>query len=220
MTKTGAAARPALEPRSQPFMNWVQANTRLVTIATVGVAIVALGGWLYARSNSIKAQRADQALVRAEQTLSSGNAPLAQTDLQKIAVQYRGAPAATQAAILLAQIHFDKGEYQKGLDVLKEHEGKTGPFAPVVDALMGDGYEQVGKHQEAAQHYLEAADASRFDVERASYRASAARAFSAAGKYDDAKRLWGELAADPTGPLAAEARVRLGELMARTTSQS
>jgi hypothetical protein len=37
----------------------------------------------------------------------------------------------------------------------------------------------------------------------------------AAGKPAEAKAIWTELAADETGPMAAEARVRLGEITAK-----
>jgi hypothetical protein len=37
----------------------------------------------------------------------------------------------------------------------------------------------------------------------------------AAGKIEDAKAIWTELAKDETGPMASEAKVRLGELLAR-----
>jgi hypothetical protein len=36
-----------------------------------------------------------------------------------------------------------------------------------------------------------------------------------AGKTEEAKAIWTELAKDETGPMAAEAKVRLGELLAK-----
>jgi hypothetical protein len=47
------------------------------------------------------------------------------------------------------------------------------------------------------------------------YIASAARDYTAAGKTDDAKKIWSALAKDDQSPAAAEARVRLGELEAK-----
>jgi hypothetical protein len=40
----------------------------------------------------------------------------------------------------------------------------------------------------------------------------------AAGKSEEAKAIWTDLAKDETGPMAAEARVRLGEITARPMS--
>ena len=45
--------------------------------------------------------------------------------------------------------------------------------------------------------------------------ANAARAYTTAGKLDDAKKIWSALAKDDQSPAAAEARVRLGELEAK-----
>jgi hypothetical protein len=40
----------------------------------------------------------------------------------------------------------------------------------------------------------------------------------AAGKADEAKAIWTELSKDDTGPMAAEAKVRLGEVSAKPMS--
>ena len=53
-------------------------------------AAVALGGWLYTRAQAGKEVRAEQTLRRAEQSVAAGNAPLAQTDLEKLATGLGG----------------------------------------------------------------------------------------------------------------------------------
>ncbi|MEA2764240.1 MAG: hypothetical protein QOK07_644, partial [Gemmatimonadaceae bacterium] len=55
----------------------------------------------------------------------------------------------------------------------------------------------------------------KYPVDKAQYQAAAARDYMAAGKPEEAKALWTELAKDDTSPLAAEAKVRLGELLAK-----
>jgi thioredoxin-like negative regulator of GroEL len=52
-------------------------------------------------------------------------------------------------------------------------------------------------------------------VDKAKYKAAAARDYMAAGKTEEAKAIWTELAKDDTKPEAAEARVRLGEITAK-----
>ena len=51
-------------------------------------------------------------------------------------------------------------------------------------------------------------------MDKAKYQAAAARDYMAAGKAEEAKAIWTELAKDEDQPEAAEARVRLGELTA------
>ena len=74
------------------------------------------------------------------------------------------------------------------------------------------GYEELKDFTAAAEQYKQAAEATRFPADKAQYQASAARTFAAAGKFSEAKAIWAELAKDETSPMAAEARVRLGEL--------
>jgi hypothetical protein len=57
--------------------------------------------------------------------------------------------------------------------------------------------------------------ATEFPVDKAKYQSGAARDYMAAGKTEEAKAIWTELAKDDTSAEAAEARVRLGELTAK-----
>ena len=51
-----------------------------------------------------------------------------------------------------------------------------------------------------------------FAADKDVYAADAARALTLAGKVEEAKKLWSELASRRESPVVAEARVRLGEL--------
>jgi TolA-binding protein len=62
--------------------------------------------------------------------------------------------------------------------------------------------------------YQAAADESKFQSVKDLYLADAARVLQVAGKNDDAKKIWEELASRPDSPSTAEAKVRLGELSA------
>ena len=75
------------------------------------------------------------------------------------------------------------------------------------------GHEGAGRFADAAAHYRRAADLTRLPDERDVYLANAARAYQAAGNKTEAIALWRRLI-DSDGTQAAEARVRLGELMA------
>ena len=81
--------------------------------------------------------------------------------------------------------------------------------------LEAGGYEELKDFVSAAEQNKIAARETRFPVDKAQYQADAARDYMAAGKTEDAKAIWTELAKDETGPLAAEAKVRLGELLAK-----
>ena len=216
ISDTSPARSAVASDRGRDLMDWFQVNSRYVVIAAVVIAVAAAGYWFYMRSQQIKTINAERSLVQAEQSLQSGNTALATSDLQRVVTRYKGTAAGTEAAMLLAQTHYNAGKYQDGVKVLEEVSGKAGGSEASLQSLIGDGYSQLGKAADAAKAYERAADAAEFDTERAYYRAKAARSFTAAGNVNDAKRIWSQLATDEKAQaVAAEARVRLAELTAK-----
>jgi predicted negative regulator of RcsB-dependent stress response len=96
----------------------------------------------------------------------------------------------------------------------------SGPYAASIKGLLGDAYIQLGKPAEAAAAYEQAALATALPNERALLMSKLGRAWYAAGKNDKARETWQSLAAQQASPsLAAEARLRLGELLATTQTK-
>jgi predicted negative regulator of RcsB-dependent stress response len=187
---------------------------RPAMFALIGAAVLAGGVALYNRSKATNAARADQALFEVQRSLGSGNAALATADLRKLVTRYDGTPSAVQGSMLLAQLLYDQGKADEGLKLLRELQGERAArdYRAAIASLIAAGLEQQGKPAEAAREYERAAEQARFEVDRANYRADAARAYMMAGNKDAARKIWSELSAEPAGPVAAEARVRLGEL--------
>jgi thioredoxin-like negative regulator of GroEL len=197
--------------------DWLQLHSRQVSWAAIGLVAVVGGGWFYARSQSLKAERAERAFSSAEQSIASGNLPLAESDLRKMITRYDGTPASMQAQLVLTQLLYEEGKYADGVAALKTAVPKLGSskdFGASAHLLMASGYEQMRKFADAATEYEAAATAARFDPDRQRYQSSAAESYLLAGRKDDAKRIWTVLAADSKGTVAGEARVRLGELLA------
>lgn len=209
----GAASRPTFEERSESVFGWVNDHWRHLLGGAAVVAALAGGVALWDRSEGMKSERAERALIEAQRSAVSGNLPLAQSDLQKVVDRYSGTPAEDRARIALAQVLYDQGKYGEGI-------AKLGPAADSktagasAEALIATGYEEQGKFKEAAEHYDLAAARAAFEVDRATFRANAARAYARAGNAEAARKIWSELAQDPNSPVAAEARVRFGELSA------
>lgn len=215
-TETATARAAVASDRVRDFMDWFQINSRYIGIGAAVVAVAAAGYWFYLRSQQIKTVNAERSLMQAEQSLQSGNAALATSDLQRVVTRYKGTSAGTEAAMLLAQTDYNAGKYQDGVKVLEEVSGKAGGSEASLQSLIGDGYSQLGKTADAAKAYERAADAAEFDTERAYYRAKAARSYASAGNVNEAKRIWSQLATDEKAQaVAAEARVRLAELTAK-----
>jgi predicted negative regulator of RcsB-dependent stress response len=217
MTRTGASARPpvAADRDADSFAEWAQLNLRAIVIGAVVVLLALAGWWLYRTNERAQAAQAETALSRAQQALATNNVPLAMTDLQRVVNGFSGTPASRDAALLLAQLHYDRGEYQKGIDVLRTVADEVeGAVAAPIHVLIADGQLELQQYEEAARSYLRAAEETPFELEKANDSASAARAYTAAKNVEAARAIWRELAEDETSPVRGEARIRLGELTA------
>jgi len=209
--------------RTETLMDWFQLHSKQVGWAAVGLVALAVGGWFYIRSQDLKAERAEKAYFTAQRAVVAGNLPLAESDLRKMVSRYEGTPAAMQASLVLAQVMFEQGKYQQGIDELKRSEDKIGgsaEYGSAVHLVLAGGFEQLKKYSEAAAQYEAAAKAARFDADRQRYESLAAAAYLDAGNKEKAKALWTALGADSKGAVAGEARVRLGELTAAVAPKS
>jgi predicted negative regulator of RcsB-dependent stress response len=216
MTTPNLPASKRYGADEESLTEWFMLHKREVTWAVVALAIIVGGVWFYERSQSLKAQRAEAAYFQARQSAVAGNLPLAVSDLQKVATRYEGTTAGTQAALTLAQMLYDQKKFKEGLAVLKKAEAKaSGDFRPSIHVLEAAGYEEQKDLTTAADQYKLASEVTRFPADKAEYQAAAARDYMAAGKTDQAKTIWTALAKEDTGPVSAEARVRLGELEAK-----
>jgi hypothetical protein len=219
MTGIQADSQPSTTDKLQDLLDWARNNSTLWMVATgvlvAGVLVYLFVGRLRLNTNN----SAERALNSAKQSLNSGNLPLAQSDLEKVYSRYGSTPAGVEAALLLAGLDYDAGKVQDGVSLLQKAAG-TGAAAnqqSTILALEGDGYAQMKKLGEAAKQYEAAAAATTFETEKAALRAKAARTYQQAGDTAAAHKLWAALATDPaTTTVAAEARVRLGELTAQT----
>ena len=213
MTTPNVPPRKKYGADEESLTEWITVHSREVTWGVVAIAVLVGGVWFYERSQDIKAQRGETAYYQARQSAAAGNLPLAVSDLQKVVTRYEGTQAGAQAALSLAQALYEQKKYKEGIDALKKAESKTPKdFKASLHVLEAAGYEELKDFTAAAEQYKQAAESTRFPADKTQYQASAARTFAAAGKVAEAKAIWAELAKDETSPMAAEARVRLGEL--------
>ncbi len=193
-------------------------STRKREFAIGAVVVVALAGGLllWRLSSNQKNERALAALADATNTLYSGNRPLGESQLQTVAERYRDTAPGIEAAMVLAQTDFEEARWADGLKILDAVKGSGAieNFKAPIDGLVAGGYADMKKYDDAVKSYQAAADESKFQSVKDLYLADAARVLQVAGKNDDAKKIWEELASRPDSPSVAEAKVRLGELSA------
>jgi predicted negative regulator of RcsB-dependent stress response len=207
------------QTQSDSILEWIQSNTRLLTIGASIVVVAGAGAWFYSRYQENRLQSSAKVLMEARRSMGAGNAALAQTDLKRVIDNYGGTASGAEGAMLLAQMHFDQGKHADGIAVLeKAVDDAPASMKPTLRALLADAYAETGKLKEAAETYEAAAAATELAGEKSTFRAKAARTWGTAGDTARARTIWAELAAEKNGAVAAEARVRLGELVAKPVS--
>ena len=216
---------PATSPnadRVETFLDWFRVNTKLVGVGAAVVVAAGLVYWVIQREGVNKEARAFRQLQVARQSVEQGNLPLATQDLTRLVQSAGDTRSGVQASMLLAQVHFERGEHQKGLEVLDRAAGDAddeGTKAAIL-ALKADGQMAAKQFDQAAASYQQAAEEARFDGQRALFLAARARALTAGGKAQEATQAWTELATNPAyASVAGEARVRLGELTAKAATR-
>ncbi len=216
MSNTGITPSTAsgLEPESVAEM--LQTYQKQIIVGVIVLVAAGGGFWMWRRSAEIREGRAGEAYQAAESAFASGNMPLAQTELEKITGRYAGTAPGTQAAMLLAQVHFGQGKYDEGMRVLEAASSKApAPLKAGIQALMGAGYEGSAKPAEAAAAYGKAAELSQFDIDRDMYRMEQARILAASGDAAGAGKIYLEIGQREDSPFAGEAKVRHGEQQAK-----
>ena len=205
----------ASQPKAESFVDWFNINSRMITTGAVVVALAAFGFWFVQRTALNAAVNSDRQLLVAKQSMNAGNAALAEADLKKVVDKYGDKPAGAEAGMLLAQLRLDKGDFPGAVAGLRDLASKvsSGPNAAQVRGLLGDAISQSGKPAEAAGEYERASGLSAGPNEKQMWLSKAARAYVAAGNAVQARKLYEALAAQSeNAAVAAEARVRLGEL--------
>jgi predicted negative regulator of RcsB-dependent stress response len=214
------SSRPQAAPdRRQTFVDWLQLNTGVLSIAGAVVILGVIAFWFIHRSAQIKETNASKALSTAKSSLASGNQALALSDLQRVVDRWPNTGAGMEAAMTLATLDYDQGKFQDGIKILEKEtqESNANVGLSALYSLIGDGYAQLKKLPDAAKAYeraAQAAEGQKLKGDAAYQKSKAARTFVAAGDTAQGRRLWSELAKSDMETVAAEARVRIGELSA------
>src|SRR5215468_10231013 len=113
MTSPQRSLRSSSPDRAEAAFEWLQDHSREVMWGALGVIVLAGGLWFYRLSQQAQVRNASAALDEAESAIASQNIPLAQSDLEKMTRRYPQTPAGKVGLVLLAQVHYQKGEYQQ-----------------------------------------------------------------------------------------------------------
>ena len=222
MAQATRTARKTAKYSDDPLENlatWLQVNAKPVGIAVGAVAVVVAAVFMYRTTQLNKRENASTALYAAQGPLSQGNFDEAKTQLGRVVQRYGSTPAGQQAALLLAQVHYEQGQYAEGIASLEAARGSaSAEFRPSFEALIAAGHEAAGNFDAAAEQYGRAASSARMESDRIRYEAAQARAYMSGGLMDQALPIWTRLSQLEGDPIAQEARIRMGEILGSRTA--
>lgn len=209
-------AKPAAPGQPAPA-RWLAVPQNRWLAVGLAAAVVLLGAWFVIVSGQRKQEFAGRELDQARNVAESGNLPLAASQLQKVISTYAGTPAAEEAILTLNQVRIVNGQQELAASGLQEFV-KSSPsseyLAPAY-ALLGEALENAKRPGEAAAAFVSASEHAAVDYLRAEYLVDAGRAWTSAGKRDQAIEAYRKVIAKyPKTESKVEAQVRLAELTA------
>lgn len=200
---------------------WVKQNQR-TTKWTLGVLIL-LGGsvWFYLsyvqRREAFAARELDQARL----AVAAGNAPLAASDLSRIASTYRNTSSGQEASIVLGQVRLLQGQASLAVPDLKQFIASNPDqvYLTSAHALLAAALEQVGNPKEAATEYEAASGTAPYSFLKAQHLIDAGRVYWSVGDTAKAAQAYEKVLKDfKDQPGALEARIRLSEMRRGATN--
>lgn len=179
------------------------------------LALLVLSVWFINSSAKRKEAFAAAALSQARTAAEAGNLPLAASELQKLSTTYKGTRAALEATLTLNQVRLLNNQAELAVGGLRDFIASNPPreFAAQGHGMLGVALENTQKPAEAGSEYLKAAELAEVDYLKAQHLLDAGRAFSDAGKRDEAVKAYREIVQKyGKTSLNTEAKVRLAEL--------
>lgn len=212
--KSTPAAAAATSLRLGPTSKLGRRETWML-VGLGAVALVLAGVWFASASGKRREQFAQRQLETARAAGEAGNLPLAASEFQRVATNFRGTQAAQEALVALNQARIINGQHELAAQGLREFlASQPDPrFVVPASALLGTALENANRPGEAADAYRAAAAAADADYLKAEYLTEAGRAYLDAGRVKDAEGVYREIVQkyDKTAS-ATEAQVRLAEL--------
>ena len=200
---------------SVPAAPWYRDRNRQLVAGAIVLAIVAAVTWFVVTSNKRKEEFASRSLSQARETAEAGNLPLASSELQKLIQTYKGTDAASEAVITLNQVRLVNGQGELAAVGLRDFLASkpAAKYVAPANGLLGASLENSGKWSDAGDAFSRASAAADVEYLKAHYLVDAGRAYTEAGKKDQAAAAYrAVIQRFPKSSSLTEANVRLAEL--------
>lgn len=177
---------------------FIEKHLKNILIGVAAVVLVVVGIFAYikfvrepkAMEASVASYVAEDHFLRYQDSLALAGIGIEHKGFEAIAKEYSGTEAGNLAHAYAAIAHYDGGRYEEAISAIKEFSAKDQYLAPSIQRLLGDCYAQLGKYDEAANAYLEAAKMASNEAISPSCLIKAGHAYEKLGKADKAKELY------------------------------
>ncbi len=113
-----------------------------------------------------------------------------------IADKYNLTSSGNLAHLYLGLSYLHTGKYDDAISELKEYDGDDLMLAPISIGAQGDALSELGKQDEAIEHYLKAAESNKNNFTTPVYLMKAATLYESMAKYTDAVKIYEQLKTD------------------------
>lgn len=173
---------------------WARTHTRHLIIGGIVLAIVVFAGLYYWESQRRVEAEAATRLTEVQQTVMTGNIPLAIRDLQAYLATFSGTRPAREARIMLADLLLTQDRHQDAITALgRLPRDLDEPVGIAAAQLLAAAQEGLGDHDAALDTYQRIGRNARFQFQRREALSDAARVALDTGRADLAADLYGQL---------------------------
>jgi tetratricopeptide (TPR) repeat protein len=195
--------------RYENTRDWVQSNTRIVSLAAVVLVAIVIGLWYWASQRKVNEEHAATYLSRAviyyfqgdyRHSVDGNRQQKYNGDpiygLRYIADQFGSTPSGKQADLYLGNAYYALGKYDSASRAFNDASSND----PLIEASIEAGRAAIFEHRsnkiEAAKLFERAAKQDETNPLDADYELAAARDYEGVNQKDDAVRLYRKLVAD------------------------
>ena len=211
------------------MVEWVQENTRTVTIAAV-VAVVAVAAGIYYNNyqQNVRQQAASQ-LQQLQTQLQGQPSDTLSASIQNFISRYGDTRYGDEARLLMGRIQLSNGAWQEAIGTLDGISGSYPADSPTGYAarkLLAAAHEGADNVDQALQLYGQLASNAQFAFQRNEAAADRARLLAEQGRLAEAEEIYSRLVSEADTAAAGVAsadlqtyRLRLGEVQARLAGE-
>jgi predicted negative regulator of RcsB-dependent stress response len=170
---------------------WAREHTRALIIGGIVLVILVAAGVYYVDSQRRLEAEAATRLGEVQQTVMTGNMPLAIRDLQTYLGTFGGTKAAREARLMLADLLLSQDRPADAIETLgRLPRDVDEPAGMAAAQLLAAAQEALGEYDDAIQTYRRIARDARFEFQRREALDDAARVAMDTGQNDLAVELY------------------------------